>query len=59
MGKRVTNINNGGTVGIQADGDAQTTKDTETDTEVTNIADGGTVGIQGANVSGCTVIQSW
>jgi hypothetical protein len=54
---KITNINDGGTVGIQCgDSDDDNTND---GVEITNINNGGFVGIQGANVSGCTVIVSW
>ena len=46
----VTNINDGGTVGVQS------ADDEDQNTTVTNINTGGTVGIQGGTVSGCTVV---
>jgi hypothetical protein len=57
MAKKVTNINDGGKVGIQSGNDEARTGSDQDTTEVTNVNTGGTVGIQGVNVSGCTVIQ--
>jgi len=52
---KVTNINYGGVVGIQADTDTEHDEDND-HTEVTNINNGGTVGIQARHVSGNVVI---
>lgn len=60
MGKgKVTNINNGGVVHVQAgnDPDSKNGKDARKDaTEVTNINNGGVVGIQARTVSNSNVV---
>lgn len=53
MGK-VINVNNGGTVGVQAGNSKNDDKDRKT--EVVNVNNGGTVGVQGGSVSGGTVV---
>lgn len=56
---KVTNINEGGTVGVKAGSDKQDNNEDTTTTEVTNVNNGGTVGIQAGTVSGSTVIVGW
>lgn len=53
----VTNVNNGGTVHVQA-GNSKNDKNDGKDrnTEVVNVNNGGTVGIQAGTVSGNTVV---
>lgn len=56
---KVTNINNDGTVHVQAGNDKPDSQTNEDTTEVTNINNGGTVGIQAGTVSGSQVITGW
>jgi len=52
MGKKVTNINNGGHVDIQDD----KTKDKDKNTKTTNVNRGGSVGIQAGTVDNESVV---
>jgi hypothetical protein len=51
---KVTNVNNGGTVGIQTGDKGKSKKDDRDD--VVNVNNGGTVGIQCGNVTGSVIV---